>query len=180
MDKLCSKSSIRAVKLVRATMEEISYFLHKNKKCVRQIKVIHLLRDPRGRLNSLHKCCKFNYSDSKKVLEMCQRQIKDVIMAKQLEEIYPETFMEVHYEHLASDTVEVSQNIYNFLFNLNQPDEINKWIKSIRSIISESTWNTNRKDPKATSQAWKTEIPSKVEKVIKENCQELLKHLELH
>ena len=178
MDKLCSANKMRAVKLVRATMDEIAYFIHKNKDCISQIKVIHLLRDPRGRLNSLHECCNFDYTNPRPVLQMCERQMQDVVIAKQLEELYSGTFMEVQYEHLASATEGVSESIYNFLFNSKHPDEVDKWINTNRSKTSETTWNTNRKDSMATSLAWMKEISPKADKVIKEQCKELLHHLE--
>ena len=178
MDKLCRQNKSRAVKIVRATMEEIAYFMNNNKNCVNQIKVIHLLRDPRGRLNSLHKCCKFDYTHPGQVVKMCQRQMKDVVIAKKLEELYPGTFMEVHYEHLASDTEQVSKGIYNFLFNSKLPDGVLKWIKANISKASELIWNANRNDFKATSLAWMKEMNPKAEKVIKQHCKELLNHLE--
>ena len=179
MDKLCIKNRIRAVKLVRATMEEIAYFIHKNKECVNQIKVVHLLRDPRGRLNSLHKCCKFHYANPKPIFQMCLRQMNDVLIARELEKKFPGTFIEVQYEHLASDTKEVSESIYNFLFNSNLPNEISLWIKANRTKTRESLWNVNRNDSKATSLAWKNEISPKADSLIKQQCKRFLEHLKI-
>ena len=55
MNKICAKSGRIATKLVRATMEEMRYFLLRNKEFIGSIKIIHLLRDPRGRVNSFLK-----------------------------------------------------------------------------------------------------------------------------
>ena len=177
MDEACSENKLRAVKLVRATMEEIAHFVHKNKECIDQIKVIHLLRDPRGRLNSLHKCCNFNYTNPKQILRMCERQMKDVDIAKRLTELYPNTIMEIQYEQLASDTMTVSQNMYKFLFDSNISTDVVKWITSNNSNKPEQTYNTNRKDSKLTSLAWKKEISPEAEKIIKEKCKKLINHL---
>ena len=94
--------------------------------------------------------------------------MKDVMIAKQLEELYPGTFMEVQY--LASDTMEVSESIYNFLFHSKLPDEVQKWIKTSRSKTSERKFNTNRRDPKATSLAWKKQMSPKADKTVQQNC----------
>ena len=177
MDKICSGNDIRAVKLVRATMEEIRHFLEKNQKCINQIKVIHLLRDPRGRLNSLHECCKFNLSNINMISNMCDREMKDVQMVKQLEELYPGTLVELKYEDLAADTLKVSKNLYNFLWGTNPPLEIENWIKRNRTKASEKQGNTERRDPKSTSLAWMKKITLETYMLVKKRCQTLLNYL---
>ena len=139
-----------------------SIFSVKEQKCVNQIKVLHLLRDPRGKLNSYDNCCGFNYSDQKRVFQMCERQMKDVEIRNQLENLYPGILMEVQYEHLAADIFNVSDNIYSFWFKSKLPYSVKKWIQVSRNAISghRSNFNTNRKDPKGTSLAWKKEISS--------------------
>ena len=52
METTCATVKRTAIKLVRATMEEIQYLLLKNKEITHNIKILHLLRDPRGRFNS--------------------------------------------------------------------------------------------------------------------------------
>ena len=177
MDKLCSKNKIRAAKVVRATMEEIGHFLHKNKECTNQIKVIYLLRDPRGRLNSLNSLHKFNYSNHKAVAKMCDREMKDVQTAKCLEDFFPGTFLQVKYEDLAADTIGVSERIYNFLFDSYLAPEVEKFMKANTSKTTENAWNTKREDPKATSLAWMMEMSPKANKIVQENCKELIDHL---
>ena len=180
MDKLCMKNKIRVVKVIRATMEEIGNILHRNENCVSQIKIVHLLRDPRGRLNSLHDCCGFNYSKTNKISSMCHRQMKDVVIANKLKKSYPGTFLEVQYEQLASDIAKVSENIYNFLFDSNVPIEVKTWMKSDRNNQSETTWSTNRKNSKVTSLAWIDKMSPEAKHVVNHQCRKLISHIEQH
>ena len=177
MDKVCSKNKIRAVKVVRSAMEEIAFFLHKNKECVSQIKLLHLMRDPRGKLNSYDICCGFNYSNKISVFQMCERQMKDVEIRLQLEKLYPGTLMEVQYEDLAADVLNVSEKIYSFLFKSIVPYPVKKWINISKIKTSKDNFSTNRKDPKATSLQWKKQISTKAERIVKLNCKNLLNHM---
>ena len=104
--------------------------------------------------------------------------MKDAEMSKQLEKNYPGTLMEVQYEHLAADIFYVSENIYSFLFKSKVPYAVNKWIHISRNKTSGHHFSTNRKDPKATSLAWKKEISTKADRIVQNNCKKnLLQHM---
>ena len=86
METTCVTVKRTAIKLVRATMEEIQYFLLKNKEITHNIKILHLLRDPRGRLSSFWKINgRRNVSDRLSDItgKVCQRTMKDVMIRKQ-------------------------------------------------------------------------------------------------
>ena len=101
--------------------------------------------------------------------------MKDFEICSQLENLYPGVLMEVQYEHLAADIFNVSDNIYSFLFKSKLPYSVKKWVQVSKNTISahRSNFNTNRKDPKGTSLAWKKEISSKVDGIVQKiakNC----------
>ena len=80
------------------------YFLSRNKELIGRIKIIHLLRDPRGRVNSLRKLSTKLQTDKLnggKLPVACERQMKDVTIWKQSEKQFPMTFLEIHYEDVA-------------------------------------------------------------------------------
>ena len=111
-------------------MEETEYFLSRNKDITKDIKIIHLLRDPRGRLNSLlryHESLRIHHLTQDTVSTACDRQMKDVTIRKQLEKQFPEMFMEIHYEDIASDPVTMTNRIYQFAYSQDTPDGVKQW-----------------------------------------------------
>ena len=166
MDTLCRKNKLRAVKLVRATMEDIEHLLHRNKECVSQFKVIHLLRDPRDTLKSLYRCCGFNYTDQGMISEMCNRQIRDIEIAQKLDKLYPDTFIEVQYENLAADTIEVAEILYKFLFASPLMKKVKDWIELNNRNTSEKLHNS-----------YERENFLKMDGTVENNCKALINYL---
>ena len=140
MEEMCTKNNHRATKLVRATVEEIQYFLKKN----HQFEVIHLLRDPRGKINS-----QLQLTEAKIDLEkgyasnLCRRQFIDITLRKEMEKMYPKMFMEMLYDNVASNTLEI------FSFGESVPEHVKQWIllntSNNNTKGNEGHYNTVRK-----------------------------------
>ena len=87
-------------------MEEIQYFLLQNHQNNVQFKIIHLLRDPRGKINSQLQWKKTkNDFGNRYVSNLCRRQFLDITLRKEMEKMYPNMFMEILYENVASNTL---------------------------------------------------------------------------
>ena len=135
MEQDCARHKRRATKPVRATMDEIHYFLSIYQNIAKHTKILHLLRDPRGRLNSfiqigMRRLPKFLVS------MVCERQMKDLRIRKQLEKQFPGTFLEIRYEDVASDPINMANRIYQFLYSQNVSDTTKDWIQR-------NTYNNN-------------------------------------
>ena len=190
MNSICSCFDRIATKLVRATMEELRYFLSRNEDFIDQIKILHLLRDPRGRLNSnLNYIKKLNKKnnhelDRNQVSAGCARQMKDVRIRKQLEKQFPKMFLEIRYEDVASNPVTMATHIYQLLYSLDVPDQVKTWIRKNTSNggvqkTPERRMNTFRRNSTATSVAWKHELSEAYQNIIEKECKSIPQHLNL-
>ena len=182
MEKMCTKQHRRATKLVRATMEEIQYFLLKNENMNKNTKIIHLLRDPRGRLNSFINLHKKPYRlPNDPIRKVCRRQMKDIEVRKDLEKQYPNMFMEIHYEDAATNTIDVAKRIYQFVYSEDIPEKLMKWIKmntkNNNTDLKEADFGTSRRNSTATSLAWKQELDTETRLMIEKECKDLIGHL---
>ena len=183
MNEICARTRYKAAKLVRATMEEIKYFLLQNRDIAEDIKILHLLRDPRGRLNSFlnyHSDLRLHHLTRNIVSTACERQMKDVRIRKQLEEEFPGMFLEIRYEDVASDPVTMATRIYHFLYSQDVPDEVKQWISyntNNRYGSAPREKKTFRRNATATSLAWKQELRVDYQNLIEEECRDLLHHL---
>ena len=178
-----------AIKVVRAAMEEILYFLSKNKQLAHNVKILHLLRDPRGRLNSklnsekqLKKQETSLHWLSQRSVKVCQRIMKDVMIRKELEKQFPNMFMEIHYEDIAANPIKMANHIYQFVYSEDAPDTVKQWLKLNTNDPSskEILWGTNkttRKNSTATSTAWKNELSKEEADIIEKKCKDLLQHI---
>ena len=163
-------------------MDEIQYFLSENRYMAKHIKIIHLFRDPRGRLNSFIKMNKRISKLSKGlVTTTCERQMKDVRIRKQLEEQFPGMFLEIRYEDVASDPVTMATRIYHFLYSEDVSDKVRQWIRgntnSNNSKSEQVKFGTFRRNSTATSMAWEKQLSSENRKLIEYECKELISYL---
>ena len=185
MNEICARTRYKAAKLVRATMEEIQHFILQNRDIAEDIKILHLLRDPRGRLNSFlkyHSDLRLNHLTPDIVSTACERQMKDVRIRKQLEEQFPGMFLEIRYEDVASDPVTMATRIYHFVYSQDVPDEVKQWISyntNNRNGSVPKEKKTFRRNSTATSLAWKQELSVDYQNLIKTECKDLLQHLNL-
>ena len=153
-----------------------------NRYIAKYTKVVHLLRDPRGRLNSFIKMNKrINKLPKGLVTMVCERQMRDVRIRKELEEQFPGMFLEICYEDVASDPVTMATRIYHFLYSQDVPGEVKQWIrgntKSNNSKSDQAKFGTFRRNSTATSMAWEKQLSSENRKLIESECKELIIYL---
>ena len=165
-------------------MEEIQYFLLQNHQNNVQFKIIHLLRDPRGKINS-----QLQWKKTKKdfgnryVSNLCRRQLRDITLRKEMEKMYPKMFMEILYENVASNTLKMAEKIYRFSFGESVPEHVKQWIllntSNNNTTVKEAHYNTVRRNSTATSLAWKHQLSTHNMHTIEKECKQLLDHLNL-
>ena len=115
--KACVNKSVIAVKTVRATMREAGELLsiHPN------LKVIHLLRDPRhvtaSRLRKSWSRGAYEGSGiyARTGQAYCQTALEDQRYRRKLESQYPDRLMVINYENITDNPTTTYQNIYSFL-----------------------------------------------------------------
>ena len=181
MDRACADSPKIVTKLVRATMEEMQYFLSTNAKIINRTKILHLVRDPRGRISSVLKLgggWKFNYR--KDSIKLCNRQMKDIEIRKELEKRYPNMFMEIRYEDVAANPIEMANRIYQFAYAEDVPESVKEWIHNStqNGSTAEQDFGTQRKNSTATSTAWKTKLSREKRQSIETDCKGLIEYFD--
>lgn len=176
LTKRCSNSSVIGAKLIRLRMENIAYLLALDPK----IKVVHYIRDPRGVMNSrakgnINKMSKAGVADTK---ETCGRIMKDILVRRQLEAKYPENFMQIKYEDLALNPIEMARTLYEFL-GMDLPKDVANWllINTSKKGVRKRAMNTSRSNSTSTALKWMSIIKPSVRQEINKYCYDVIKEL---
>lgn len=160
--------SIPAIKTIRLQMDSIEPLL----KTFPGLKVIHLIRDPRGMLESR---VRVGYGQGKELSvlarEICSRYKRDLNAAKTLRQLYPNRIKMVAYENIATNPLEMSRDIYSFL-SLTFTSSIEQWIKQVTSIGLEHNGNFKTVRPNSTNVAsgWKKRLTIEKIQTIDREC----------
>lgn len=172
MKSICSDRSVRAVKSVRATMNSMEPLL----RWMPNLRVIHLIRDPRGVVLSrmkFHDSTRNRYSDSgndtmvREAELYCRTVVKDIEKRHRLERLYPGKIMSVVYDDFVTDIGSHTERVYEFL-ELEMPNSTIEWIK-------EANQGKNGKNATSIATAWKDSLTYRESKLIKLRCQDFFK-----
>ena len=158
MERKCSQSTTHAVKVIRARMAAIELLLSADPK----VKVIHLLRDPRGMLASQLQAAvtkhKLEFVDAQ---SYCGRLLDDTVYRTKLETFHPDTFLQVRYEDLATEPLKWLDIIYQHL-GLEVTEAVKSWLVNSTSSTSDredhSIVNTVRRNSTKTAYSWQSKL----------------------
>ena len=150
LEDVCKKKKLRAVKTVRGTMESAALALSRDP----HYRIIHLIRDPRAVVLSreaLDNSTQSVFSEGDIIKEAalyCRTVVRDVIIRKQLEKIYPGAFLQVIFDDLVLDPVGNVREIYRFA-DTPLHNETIQWLEV----------NTKKKkDSKSIAEKWQKKI----------------------
>ncbi|XP_064615778.1 carbohydrate sulfotransferase 1-like [Liolophura sinensis] len=166
----CAQAKYRVVKSVRVGMDVAKQLIQQYP----EVKVIHLLRDPRAMF------CSNNFGancvvDVLTVEAFCRRITKDFKERQLLEREYPSSFKEVIFEDLVADPVGVAKDIYSFV-NSRLPDYMAKLLLEKTHSKSDGPYGTRRENSTATAYKWTKIIGQRTITMINSHCSELIKH----
>ena len=111
----CREAKHRVTKVLRLSLDNTEMLLRENPR----LKVIHLLRDPRGVLNSQIHTGWFPFTEKSQeavrnnAIGLCSRMLHDIESGKRLIQLYPNRVKIIHYEDF-NDTVELAEFLYSF------------------------------------------------------------------
>ena len=190
-EKHCQTFTTRGVKIIRGTMEDIQKLLDRNIQCTERIKIIHLLRDPRGTINSrMHVPWYPHYNSSFRIKKdadrLCNRAMDDIRLRKKLELFYPHSFMEKHYHDMVDDFLKNSEEIYDFVFNTKPPREIYDFMRIVtKGDVTKSgeselhPMNVVKRNSTETARKWTEQLNQDLVKHIEVSCEDLISYLKL-
>ena len=146
-------------------------------KSVPDLKIVHLIRDPRGILNSRRRIFKTNVKTlAHEAKTICDNMFKNTVTSLEMiqEEGFKDRIATLYYEDLSKDPMGCSERLFSFL-RLPFSQNVEKWIRTnmlgIRTV-GHPFAVTNR-DSRATSQQWRRMVSYSFASVIDRECSQL-------
>ena len=154
----CTRSRLRSAKTIRMSMEHVQHMMEVDP----QIKVIHLLRDPRAILRSqVNFRAKLGNEWETLATRLCSRLLKDVSIRETLEQKYPGQLIQIRYEDLATNPIKSAETMYQYL-SLPLPQQVSDWIeRSTNANRNNGVMGTTRENSTKVAYAWQTSLTEK-------------------
>ena len=120
---MCLSAWLRVIKTTRASMDSVERLILSTP----NLKVIHLVRDPRAVLSTLKtfKTGQSLFAQNDAVKEAgwyCRRVVSDILIRRKLERKYPGIFLEVKFDEFAQNVALGAKRVSQFL-NVSLPDQ---------------------------------------------------------
>ncbi|XP_060594539.1 carbohydrate sulfotransferase 1-like [Ruditapes philippinarum] len=164
-ERYCQNSTIQIFKFIRMRMKLVLQLLH----LFPNIKVIHLVRDPRGIFNSIMTKTKPTVQMHSAV-NFCENLKNDLAYSKLILKQYPNKLYVVSYEDLANNPIRTAKDIFQFA-NLRFTNAI---IKSIllktQSDKDTCRFCVIRKNSTETSFKWRSTIDVRTASIVYKTC----------
>lgn len=138
------------------------------------VKILHLVRDPRGVINSRRKMHEGNTDLARRkgrgadeILDLCEhydRNLKTGSIAGWLHGRYKL----VRYEDVAENPLPITAEIYKFI-GMDVPASVNKWLYNNTRFSKGGSFSVTR-NSKQTAAAWETELDRHIVREIQQKC----------
>ena len=178
----CKRTSVRSMKEIRISMDLAGKLMDR----LPSLKIVHLIRDPRGIIASRSKAaiisrqagmCKSLRCIRKEADFLCRRMVHDLLIRRKLETKYKERVIEVQYEAIAHNPQKYTNALYKFL-GLSLPQSVLNYMMNNETGSTSKkfdNYGTRRSNSSAVSVAWRKTLPKQYKKVIEENCADFFK-----
>ncbi|GFS07463.1 carbohydrate sulfotransferase 1-like [Elysia marginata] len=163
LTRICQQKKVRAVKIIRASMQEMHTLLYSDP----SVKVIHLLRDPRAALRSQNSVGEFKWQNIRQAAsKICTRVWDDLQMARVLWRRFPGRILTLRYEDIVASPLEVTQQMYDFV-GIDFTLDIRKfvWNSTYGGLPDDCNICTTRTNATATAYKWRTE-PERIPQIL--------------
>lgn len=172
LQTLCYQSRSIILKTIRFSMELMPRLLKK----FPGLKIVHLLRDPRGIIDSRRRGGFLrNIGKAQSSKSLCTLIRKNVQYSKTLQKRFPNRITTVLYEDIAKNPMDLSNKLYRNL-DLEYSDNFKEWIFNHTSAGSpnNSYYGTVRSNSSKTSQSWRKRLSFKDVKIIEDECGDVI------
>lgn len=154
MESQCQRAPIRLLKEVRLDLRVLPSLLAKDP----NVKVIHLVRDPRGQIILGHR---FN-----KISQLCSRMLRDLHVARMVERNYPSSIIMMRYEDLVLLPLDTARAFYDHV-GVDGDLYYSAWLQETSNPVDNSgVQGTYRVDPAAEAYDWRTLMPKWVQRQV--------------
>lgn len=178
MEKICRASKHRATKVVRITLDNLEAVLD----LVPNLKVIHLLRDPRAIANSRITTSWYSLPDAEKgnpmmlsrdVEDLCSRMTYDLRASVLLKKKFPQRFSLVMFEDLQENLSYKASLLYDFLGISTQ--DLSAKLSNMSAILKEEHTVSDASGDFANW--WRHQLSFASITVVQDKCKDLLSKL---
>ena len=164
LEDSCKAAATRAIKTIRLDMSFVRQLLATEP----AIRVVHLVRDPRGMLLSSRKMPNrvVDYSAASYICKRLWANINDILW---LNRNFPGSSLEIRYEDLAMDLQEVSSAIYNHarISSKLKDGYLSTWLDKITSSSNNvGTFRTFRSNSSVEAYDWMTQLNTTERQII--------------
>lgn len=183
----CRNFTMQVAKTIRMSVHEAHSMLDTYKDL--NLKIIHLLRDPRGIMNSRSKpaiasWCRTDITCySSRVF--CAKLDSDLIESERLLQKYPNRYLPLRFEELCCDMYHETERIFRFLGFGQVPKETTQFLHSHNLAILKNTTSfvtekylepsyTTVRDSLKTAFAWRKELKFRNVKFIQKHCEKVM------
>ncbi|XP_063694318.1 carbohydrate sulfotransferase 3-like [Bolinopsis microptera] len=149
------------------------------------LRVLHLIRDPRGVLHSRLQYPRLYSSGGAYQRDVsgvgraaglfCEQGVRD---AEFLQKQYRGEVLAIRFEDLATKTEQVADTIYSFL-QQDTPVEVSAWINNLRTgaqlLNTNTTWRSTRQDGNQVLKKWQTGLSSQMVCEIEKSCKKFMR-----
>ena len=185
LKQICLSSRYRVVKTIRTTMKQIKGLMSE----IPQLKIIHLVRDPRDTLMSQQirgVCGKKGSPDdfAKCTAIYCSRLSNDILM-KEDEPVFSNRVLTVFYEDIAYHAIEVCSAMYSFV-GIELTDTIKSYVNNLTSDkpkvgckVCQQPWQVGKSKKNASThvESWREKMPAEFRVIVDILCKESINYL---
>lgn len=168
----CKNAKYRIVKTIRFSMDLVQILMD----FIPSLKVIHLVRDPRGISNSRRHSAGMRMSreTDKHSIALCKEIFLDITVGDILRQKYYKRITMVMYEALAERPSEGAKYVYKFL-NIKYNKNIEEWVyNSTHANRNNGFFGTQRSDASEASVHWRKQLDFSDVDIIQKHCKEVL------
>ena len=182
--EICLASKYRVIKTIRTTMVDIKDLVTE----IPQLKVLHLVRDPRDTMNSQKKkgnCGKKTPEDLKSCAAKYCNRVSEDIYVKENEKVFENRALTVRFEDIAFQAIKVAGDIYGFL-GMKFTEHIRNYVYNLTSDeskdgceVCQKKWQVGQSTLNASThvEKWRTNMPKEFRVIVDKFCKESILHL---
>lgn len=170
---LCEAAPVVVVKVIRGRFAWLHNMLEDS---LINLKVIHLIRDPRGSLNSI---ASFGWASNPH--SRCSELEDDIKTYEKMRQVFPSKVMQVQFEHLCLAPEDTTRDIFRFLFgNGTLPAPVSTYLVRHMKMGAKRGGNMSTfRNSTEAFQAWRYKISERYLKTIEAepSCLHSIQHM---
>ncbi|KAK7070210.1 hypothetical protein SK128_018768 [Halocaridina rubra] len=171
LSSACSSEPIRMIKTIRMRLSWLEPLLHDTKL---DLRVIHILRDPRGAVISNWKAGWDIPAET-----LCGNLLEDLETAQDILKRFPNRYVAVRYEDICADAKRIANIVFHFLGYANLLPSANRFLTRMTSEEAGDEYSLRRNTSQQLQQ-WRTKITEEELKKIETTCSKAINKLGFH